>query len=391
MSYRTRLVIIGGVILLLLLAVRGPDSALANDAPADLVCRDLLQNGEFEATTGWRMTPLRQFAGPVSDRVRDGKQAMRVGVVQGENIRNYATIWQQVEIPEHAVRAVLDIWVFPTSDETSGGADRQEVRILDSHYRTLLSPLRGLQQGNEWQQVTIDLARFRGETVRIYVNVFNDGQGGRTALYVDSIHLTACQPRTMATEGAGNAETTVSPVPNPVVLTPSPTATPAVPPPPTGSCGDLVQNGGFEEGTAGWVFGKTPKPAAVSGAQVHSGQNAVRLGSMADADARSYSSVWQTLSLPSDVLTATLSFWASRLTDDTDGGDSQVALVLDDGYRIRQRPLHSVVQEEEWVRIEKDLTAYAGWTLRLYFNVFNDGDGNATALYVDDVEVEVCR
>jgi len=90
-------------------------------------------------------------------------------------------------------------------------------------------------------------------------------------------------------------------------------------------------------------------------------------------------------------LTATLSFWASRLTDDTDGGDSQVALVLDDGYRIRQRPLHSVVQEEEWVRIEKDLTAYAGWTLRLYFNVFNDGDGNATALYVDDVEVEVCR
>ena len=37
-----------------------------------------------------------------------------------------------------------------------------------------------------------------------------------------------------------------------------------------------------------------------------------------------------------------------------------------------------------------DLSAYAGQTVRLYFGVFNDGDGAATGMYVDEVTLVVC-
>lgn len=392
-----RIAVIGWIVALLLSVSPLRLHATRAEGPSsDLTCREVLPDGEFESVGSWHKTPLTKFVAPETDHIREGKRAMRLGIVQGQNARNYASIWQTVQIPEHAVRAVLDMWVMPVSDDPTIGSDRQEVRVLDSHYRLLLTPLRGLLKGNEWQQVTVDLAQFSGETVRIYVNVFNDGSGGKTALYVDSVHLTVCEPRGIAAkpggEGTGTTPGGSGPVPVKPASPPSiPSSPSAVLLPATGTCSDLVQNGGFEDGTAGWVLGATPKPATLQSAQAHSGKHAMRLGVAGSSDYESYSSFWQTADVPSDTITATLSFWAYRLTEDTDGGDSQVALVLDDGYRIRQRPMHSAVVDEGWVHFEKDLSAYKGWTLRLYFNVFNDGDGKASAMYVDDVQLVGCR
>jgi len=391
-----RIAVIGWVAALLLsVSPLRLHSTLAERPSNDLTCREVLPDGEFESSGSWHKTPLTKFVAPETDHMREGKRAMRLGIIQGQNARNYASIWQTVEIPEQAVRAVLDMWVLPVSDDPTTGSDRQEIRVLDSHYRLLLTPLRGLLKGNAWQQVTVDLARFRGENVRIYVNVFNDGSGGKTALYVDSVHLTICEPRGLIDKQGGEG-TSLKPADGgltpaaPAGPAPSPSL-PAAPLPAQGTCGDLVQNGSFEEGTAGWVLGATPKPATISSAKAHAGTHAMQLGVASGSDAKSYSSFWQTVDVPSDTITATLSFWAYRLTEDTDGGDSQAALVLDDAYRIRQRPVHSVVTDGDWVHFEKDLSAYRGWTLRLYFNVFNDGDGKTSAMHVDGVHLVACR
>ncbi|NOZ05402.1 MAG: hypothetical protein GXP41_03490 [Chloroflexi bacterium] len=393
-----RVAVIGWVVALLLSASPLRLHATLAEGPAnDLTCREVLPGGEFESSGTWHKTPLTKFVAPETAHTREGKRAMRLGIVQGKNVRNYASIWQTVQIPKNAVRAVLDMWVLPVSDDPTTGSDRQEIRVLDSHYRLLLTPLRGLLKGNDWQQVTVDLAQFRGETVRIYVNVFNDGSGGKTALYVDSVHLTICEPRGLIDKQGGEgasatpADGGLTPTP-PVSPTPSPSPPPsAASLPAPGTCGDLVQNGDFEEGSAGWVLGATPKPATILATRSHSGTHAMRLGVVGGSDYQSYSSFWQTVEVPSDTITATLSFWAYRLTEDTDGGDSQVALVLDDKYRIRQRPLHAAVTDGDWVYFEKDLSAYRGWTLRLYFNVFNDGDGKTSAMYVDGVQLLACR
>jgi bacillopeptidase F (M6 metalloprotease family) len=39
---------------------------------------------------------------------------------------------------------------------------------------------------------------------------------------------------------------------------------------------------------------------------------------------------------------------------------------------------------------EFDLTAYAGQTIKLNVGVYNDGQDGITAMYLDDVSLEIC-
>ncbi len=45
---------------------------------------------------------------------------------------------------------------------------------------------------------------------------------------------------------------------------------------------------------------------------------------------------------------------------------------------------------QTWTPYEFDLSLYAGRTFYLYFGVYNNGTGNVTAMYVDDVSLQVC-
>ena len=46
---------------------------------------------------------------------------------------------------------------------------------------------------------------------------------------------------------------------------------------------------------------------------------------------------------------------------------------------------------ERWVYYEDDLSAFRGQTVRIYFGVFNNGWGGITAMWADDVTVDICR
>jgi bacillopeptidase F (M6 metalloprotease family) len=43
-----------------------------------------------------------------------------------------------------------------------------------------------------------------------------------------------------------------------------------------------------------------------------------------------------------------------------------------------------------WGFHEFDLAEYAGQTIKLHFGAYNDGLGAVTAMYVDDVSLEIC-
>ena len=56
----------------------------------------------------------------------------------------------------------------------------------------------------------------------------------------------------------------------------------------------------------------------------------------------------------------------------------------------REVLLKTSSDEQKWVRKATDLTTYIGEEINLHFYVINDGDAVSTAMYVDDVSLDVC-
>lgn len=187
---------------------------------------------------------------------------------------------------------------------------------------------------------------------------------------------------------------TLTPTPTPtlpplVTLTPTPTFTPI-----PGDCYELLDNGGFET-DATWQFLPTRLWPTYAGPPnpVHSGLRSVMLGNRPLPDAVSYSSVRQETVIPPDAQTAFIRFWYWAQSDDTDGGDRQQLSLLDPSTYVRIRDLWRPSpprNEQSWRLEEFDLTPYRGYSILVYFNVYNDGDGKRTVLFLDDVTLQAC-
>jgi hypothetical protein len=166
--------------------------------------------------------------------------------------------------------------------------------------------------------------------------------------------------------------------------TPTPTPTQVV-------CHELVQNGGFE--TVGdWIIGDTPRRAAYSTAVVRSDLWAMRLGITHQSDIESWSSIYQEVTIPDDVASATLSFWNYPICQDAAEEDWQAAIIYDEAWGILDWAIPKTCSDSQtWAHRTMDLTAYKGQTIIVYFNVYNNGVGDLkTAMYLDDVSVQVC-
>lgn len=161
-----------------------------------------------------------------------------------------------------------------------------------------------------------------------------------------------------------------------------------VPSPP--SCEELIENGGFEDDTA-WLIGQTPRPARYTAERAHGGSRSVLLGlKPGEEDLLSYSSVQQTITLPAGAHWVTLNFWVALLSD-LDEGDRQECLLLDAEGNWLEVVMRGNADAADWTSVSYDLSAYAGQTVTLYFNAFNDGDAaGVTGFYLDDVSVEAC-
>jgi len=185
----------------------------------------------------------------------------------------------------------------------------------------------------------------------------------------------------------------------------------------------LIINCGFET-DEGWVFGESPRPAAYTTEDAHWGARSVRLGiKPPTTDAYSWSSVRQRITIPSNAKSATLSFWYKPFTECTcrnnwqqfDWSDFSVdqpgrippdrnprtwascdwqqALILADDFpnpTILATVMNTNSNSGVWTHQTFDLTPFAGQTVWVYFNVYNDGWGyRRTWMYVDDASVMV--
>ena len=167
---------------------------------------------------------------------------------------------------------------------------------------------------------------------------------------------------------------------NTATTTPTATATGS----PTCTPGNVVGNGGFETGTfAPWIVQDQLPPPVVSTDQAHSGTQSALLGSLSGAEPLGDSSIYQTITVPAGG--GTLSYWYFPNTADSITFDWQDAYVTDTSGTILTTLMHVCENTGAWTNVTFDMAPYAGQTVRIEFLVHQDGFGDDTSMYVDDV------
>ncbi len=192
----------------------------------------------------------------------------------------------------------------------------------------------------------------------------------------------------------------------------TPTQTPTATPLP---CSERVINGGFEA-SAAWTFTVTGSTAGYSTAMTRTGLRSARFGILpATASSQaaltsipvapernlfgelaplgaSYSSGYQTITIPADAATATLNFWYYPATTDTGRDFMRVLLLRSDTYGVLATVKKGLENDRTWKEARIDVSAYRGWRLVLYFEVYNDDTTSParTWMYLDDVSVLAC-
>jgi hypothetical protein len=220
-----------------------------------------------------------------------------------------------------------------------------------------------------------------------YITIVSDGTGGNVAYsatfnfnpsrnqHEEDVYYVRVFP--------GGQEATPTP-------TPSPTATPT--PSPTPCDTGAILNGGFETGdfTHWTIDGSNPMPF-VTNTLSHTGTYSAVAGGAnggnpicgSGSEPTGDSSFYQQFTVP--VGGGTLSFWHQDCTTDSITFDWQDAYITDSSGTILQTIFHVCDSTGAFLNTQVDMTPYAGQTVRIKFLVHQDGFGDLTAMYVDDV------
>ena len=212
--------------------------AAANAATNTIAnCDNLVVNGDLEGSGGWSYGPTPARGAAVTSPVHGGGGAIRLGIVEGSsNVYSFSTAYQRVTIPAAAPKVLLTYWEQPGTSADNG--DYRELYVLRTNYSILRQLTRVRSAGSgEWTQQSFDLSDFRGQTVVLYFNVFNNGSGSRMVNYLDDIVLVPCAAEPSATPTSPpTATATATDMPTDVptdVPTSTPTNTPTAMPEPT--------------------------------------------------------------------------------------------------------------------------------------------------------------
>ena len=176
-------------------------------------------------------------------------------------------------------------------------------------------------------------------------------------------------------------------------------------------CENLLVNPGFESLNTGWTLTGVESPPQYTTDRAYQGNWSMRLGIVGTGNVPSISAVQQTLTIPdfAETLSLKLRYWP--ITGDEPGNDLQYIDIYN-GYNnqfIRRVWYDTAnmeasdmdgdgdrdeidIQATEWLFQANDLTDIKASTdrIRIFFAVTNDGASDATALYLDDVELVAC-
>ena len=202
-----------------------PDSPLKIYLPfitssdPDCVACNIVLNSSFEDGDGtdaynWEQT-LSIAAQRTTLGYHAGTHSMQTGIPSGDpNTAGYSQFYQDVPIPADAENAVLSYWVYTNSSETPPDL-MPEPPPLSADIYGPATPEYDTQFGylqttsgdhlerlfwwtasdsDAWNYMQFDVSDYRGQTIRVLFGTYNNGIGGKTAMWEDEVYLDACEP-----------------------------------------------------------------------------------------------------------------------------------------------------------------------------------------------------
>jgi predicted outer membrane repeat protein len=176
--------------------------------PTKDYCQYMVSNGGFENSSAWEMPSTEYSADYSSTRAHTGSRSMRIGIASNtENRYSYSSARQSITVPNSATPITFSYWAYTQSGEAGlkapalSGAfsedapmagDAQYVMIRDANDNLLETLSWDLKNTQTWQSFSFDLSKYKGKTIKLLFGVFNDGQGGASAMYVDDVNVKTC-------------------------------------------------------------------------------------------------------------------------------------------------------------------------------------------------------
>ena len=179
-----------------------------------------LTNGGFETSAAWIIRSNPVLAAYVTTPVHSGARSMRTGIASGgTNMTSYSPIEQAVRFPAALTSAKLNFWrynVYGDAVATASADSPLDVSTLprteaelaaaaplaaDLFYVIAILPdgsidwlLTESVNAPTWRQSTVDVSRYRGQTIRFQFGTYNNGTGGISRTFVDDVALQISPP-----------------------------------------------------------------------------------------------------------------------------------------------------------------------------------------------------
>ena len=401
-----------------------------------------LSNGGFETgdlscwTTGGVYIPFTSTV-----QKHSGSYSAQLGASTAPEPNGDSSIYQTINVPSNLTQATLTFWYWPSSTDTIT-YDWQEAQVRNSSGTMLAQIMKVCSNTHAWTQVTFDLTPYKGQTIQLYFNAHGDGYGDLTYMYLDDVAVTTSNDTTppvvtmtapqngAQVSGTVTVSASATDPDNPTVSSmqlfidsvmvasntnsntisfawntttytngqhsiyakaydaagnvgTSSTITVTV----NNTSTQLIVNGGFETGNlSSWSATGVYLPFVVTG-HAHTGTYSAQLGASSGSEPNGNSSLYQTITIPSTVTSATLTFWYWPSSTDTITYDWQEAQVQNTSGTMLAQIMKVCSNSHAWTQKTFDLTPYKGQTIRIYFNDHQDGYGDLTYMYLDDVSV----
>jgi hypothetical protein len=163
------------------------------------------------------------------------------------------------------------------------------------------------------------------------------------------------------------------------------TATPSATPCNTGA----IVNGGFETGSfPPWAVQDINPVPVVTSTNHFEGTYSAFMGTLSGTEPTGDSSIYQTFTVP--LTGGTLSYWWYGGTTDNISFDWQDAYILDANGILLATVMHECTNTNGWVHQTFDVTPFAGLFVQVKFLVHQDGFGDDTFMYLDNVILDAC-